>query len=139
MAVPTTAVEGFVAELSIGGTLVSLLTGVTLKGDRSQTPWRPMGDYNPLQILKGRRNFEGTASKAYVCGDWLDLFMVNCYDYAATIYPRGQTICPGTVGACGTIAGSIAIKSWSLSGMVTETEAAVIEEIAFDMYEVTTP
>jgi hypothetical protein len=139
MSTPTTAVEGLVAELSIGGTLVTLLTGIELRGDRSQTPWRPMGDYDPLQILKGRRNLEGTARKAYVCGDWLDLFLLNCRDYAATIFPRGQTICPGTVQACGTIAGSIAIKSWSVTGMVAESEAAVISEISFDLYAVTTP
>jgi len=78
MATPTTAIEGLVAELSIGGTLVSLLTGISLSGDRSQTPWRPMGSRDALQILKGRRNFEGSAEKAYVCGDWLDLFLVNC-------------------------------------------------------------
>jgi len=139
MGLPTTAGEGLIAELSVGGTLVTLLTGITLKGDRSQTPWRSMGNYDPEQILKGRRNFEGTASKAYVCGAWLDLFLINCTDYAATIYPRGRTICPGAVAACGTIGGSIAIKSWTLSGMVTESEAAVISEIAFDVYAVTTP
>jgi len=58
--------------------------------------------------------------------------MVNATDYAATIYPRGTA-------ACGTIAGSIAIKSWRISGIETESEAAVIEEISFDMYAVSTP
>jgi len=139
MAASTTAIEGLVAELSIGGTIISLLTGIGLSGDRSQTPWRPMGAYDALQILKGRRNFEGTAEKAYVCGDWLDLFLVNCTDYAATIYPRGQTICPGAEAACGTIAGTIAIKTWRLSGMETESEAAVLSEITFDLFAITTP
>ena len=128
----TTATEGLIGEISIGGTLVALLTGVEFSGDRSQTPWRAMGTYNPTQILKGRRNFEGTARKAYLCGDWVDLFMVNQTDYAATIYPRGTA-------ACGTIAGSLAIKSYRLTGMETESEAAVIEEIAFDMFAITTP
>ena len=139
MAVPTTAIEGLVAELSIGGNLVTLLTGIGLSGDRSQTPWRPMGSHDALQILKGRRNFEGTAEKAYVCGDWLTLFLVNCTDYAATIYPRGQTICPAGAAACGTIAGTIAIKTWRLSGMETESEAAVLTEITFDMFNVSQP
>ena len=139
MATPTTAGEGLVARLYLGGTLQALMTGITLKGDRSQTLWRPMGDYDSLQVLKGRRNFEGTASKAYVCGDWLDLFLLDCWDFSATIYPRGTLTCPGGAATCGTIAGSISIKSWSLSGMVTESEAAVIEEIAFDLYAVTTP
>jgi len=43
------------------------------------------------------------------------------------------------VTACGTIAGSIAIKSWRLSGMETESEAAVLAEITFDAYSITTP
>ncbi len=135
----TTASEGLRGELSIGGTLIALLTGIEFSGDRSQTPWRAMGTFDPTQILKGRRNYEGTARKAYLCGDWLDLFMVNCTDYAATIYPRGRTICPGTVIACGTIAGSLAIKSYRVTGLETESEAAVIEEIAFDMFAITTP
>jgi len=139
MALPTTAIEGLVAELSIDGTLVTLLTGIGISGDRSQTPWRPMGAYDALQILKGRRNFEGTAEKAYVCGDWLTTFLVNCTDYMATIYPRGQTICPGAVAACGTIAGTIAIKTWRLSGMETESEAAVLTEITFDIFNVSQP
>jgi len=128
----TEAIEGLVGELSIGGTMIALLTGIEFSGDRSQTPWRAMGTYDPTQILKGRRNYEGVARKAYLCGDWLDVFMVNNTDYAATIYPRG------TAG-CGKIAGSIAIKSYRITGMETESEAAVIEEIAFDMYAVSTP
>jgi len=135
----TVAVEGLRGELSIGGTLIALLTGIEFSGDRSQTPWRAMGSYDPTQILKGRRNYEGTARKAYLCGDWLDLFMINCTDYAATIYPRGRTNCPGTVAACGTIAGSISIKTYRVSGMEMESEAAVISEISFDMFSVTTP
>lgn len=128
----TTAIEGLVGRLSLGGTIVALLTGVTLSGSRAQTQWRAMGTYDATQILKGARNFEGTARKAYLCGDWFDLFLLNTTEYAATLYPRGTT-------ACGTIAGSIAIKSWSIAGMETESEAAVIEEIAFDMYAVSTP
>lgn len=128
----TTAIEGLVGQLSIGGTLIALLTGVSLKGDRSQTPWRAMATYNATQILKGRRNFDGTAKKAYLCGDWLDTFCLNNTEYAATLYPRGTA-------ACGTIAGSIAIKSWSISGMEYESQAAVLEEVSFDAYMVTTP
>lgn len=128
----TTAIEGLVGQLSLGGTIVGLLTGVTLSGNRSQTPWRAMGTYDATQILKGRRNYEGTARKAYLCGDWLDLFALDKTEFAATLYPRGTT-------GCGTIAGSIAIKNWNIAGLETESEAAVLDEIAFDMYQVTTP
>ena len=127
-----TAIEGLIGELSIGGTMIAFLTGIDFSGDRSTTPWRAMGSYDPTQILLGRRNYEGGAKKAFMCGDWLDMFMQNTVIYAATIYPRG------TAG-CGTIAGSIAIKSYRITGMETESEAAVVEEITFDMYDVTTP
>jgi len=132
MAVPTTAIEGLIGELSIGGTFIAYLTGIEFSGDRSQTPWRAMGTYDPHQILKGRRNYEGAARKAYICGDWLDVFMVNLTDYAGTIYPRGTA-------ACGTISGSLAIKTYRITGMETESEAAVIEDITFDMYAISTP
>ena len=128
----TTAIEGLIGQIGIGGTIIGFLTGIEFSGDRSTTPWRAMGSYDPTQILLGRRNYEGGAKKAFMCGDWLDYFMQNTTIYAATIYPRG------TAG-CGTIAGSIAIKSYRITGMETESEAAVIEEITFDMYDITTP
>ena len=128
----TDAIEGLVGQISIGGTLIGFLTGITFSGDRSQTPWRAMGTYDPTQILKGRRNYEGSSQKAYLCGDWLDVFMVNDTDYSGTIYPRGTS-------ACGTIAGSLAIKTYSVTGMETESEVAVIEGITFDMFMITTP
>jgi len=128
----TDAIEGLIGELSIGGTMIGFLTGIEFSGDRAQTPWRAMGSFDPTQILKGRRNYEGAARRAFMCAEWLDVFMVNDTDYAATIYPRGT-------GQCGTIAGSLAIKTYSITGMETESEAAVIEEITFDMYNVTTP
>lgn len=128
----TTAIEGLIGELSIGGTMIGFLTGIEFSADRAQTPWRAMGSYDPTQILKGRRNYEGAARRAFLCAEWLDIFMVNTTDYAATIYPRGT-------GVCGTIAGSLAIKTYSVTGMETESEAAVIEEITFDMYNITTP
>ncbi len=129
------AAEGFRAILGLGTAVVALLTGVDVSGDRSQTPWRPMGSYDPIQILKGRRNFEGAARKAYLCGEWLGTFLTNCTEYQATFYPRGTTLCgQGTV--CGSFKATIAIKDWSLSGMEMESEAAVIEEITFDAYNV---
>jgi len=129
------AAEGFRAVLGLGTAVVSLLTGVSISGDRSQTPWRPMGSYDPIQILKGRRNFEGAASKAYWCGEWLGTFLANCTDYQATFYPRGTSPC-GSGAVCGSFKATVAIKGWSLSGMETESEAAVIEEITFDAFNV---
>ena len=123
------AIEGLIGQISIGGTIVGFLTGIDLSGERRQTPWRAMGTYDPTCILKGIRNFEGAARKAYICGDWLDVFLQNLTEYAGTIYPRGTE-------GCGTISGTLAFKGWNLRGMETESEAAVIEELAFDIYNV---
>jgi len=68
------ATEGLRALLYFDSSLVALLTGVDFSADRAQTPFRPMGSYDPTQILKGRRNYEGGARKAYVCGDWMGSF-----------------------------------------------------------------
>lgn len=129
------AAEGYRAIIGIGTSLVALLTGIDFSGDRSQTPWRPMGSYDPIQILKGRRNFSGAARKAYLCGEWLGTFLTNCTDYAATFYPRGTAVCGGGT-VCGSFSATIAIKNWSLSGMEMESEAAVITEIQFDAFNV---
>ena len=131
-----TAAEGYRAVLGLGTSIVALLTGIDFSGDRAQTPWRPMGTADVTQILKGRRNFEGAARKAYLCGEWLGTFLANCTEYQATFYPRGTSLC-GSGTVCGSFTATIAIKGWSLSGMEMESEAAVIEEIAFDAYKVT--
>jgi len=128
--------EGYRALLFLDGTLVALLTGVDFRGDRSQTLWRPMGSTNPTQILKGRRNFEGSARKAYFCGDWLGTFLVDCTNYRATMYPSGTAACNSVGGTCGSFSATIAIKSWALTGMEYESEAAIIEEITFDAINV---
>ena len=130
------ATAGLRGELYFDGAIVSLLTGVDLSGDRSQTPWRPMGSYDPTVILKGRRNFEGRAAKAYVCGAWLGTFLTNCSEYRATFYPSGTASCGGIGGTCGSFSATIAIKTWRISGMETETETPVLEEITFDAYNV---
>jgi hypothetical protein len=128
----TVAIEGLIGQISIGGTLVGFLTGIEFGGDRSQTPWRAMGTYDPTQILKGRRNWDGVVRRAYICGEFVDVFAQNQTEYSCLIYPRG------TAG-CGTVQGTIAFKSLRVTGMEHESEAAVVKELAFDMYNVTTP
>ena len=129
------AAEGFRAVLGMGTSIVALLTGIDFSGDRAQTPWRPMGSTDPIQILKGRRNFEGAARKAYVCGEWLGTFLTNCLDYVATIYPRGTATCIGGT-TCGSFKATVAIKGWNISGMEMESEAAILTELTFDAYGV---
>ena len=130
------ASEGLIGRVTWGGTVIGHLLGVELSGDRSTTPYRAIGTYNPTQILKGRRNFEGSARHAYLCGDFLSLFRLDCQEFAGSFFPRyGE--CVGS--ACGTIAGTIVFKSWTLTGWEAEAEAAKIEEVTFDLYNVTQP
>ena len=130
------ATEGMRAVLVLDSGVVALLTGIDFSGDRAQTPFRPMGSYNPIQILKGRRNFEGAARKAYVCGEWLGTFLTNCTEYRATIYPSGTAMCGGRGGTCGSFSATIAIKHWNITGMEMESSAAIMTEITFDAYNV---
>jgi len=131
-------VEGLVGRISFGGTVVGHLLGVDLSGDRSTTQYRAMGTYATTSILKGRRNFEGSARKAYLCGEFLSLFLDDCSEFAGTFFPR-YGHCVGGVTACGTIGGTLVFKSWRLTGWEAEAEAAKIEEITFDMYNVSQP
>ena len=131
-------VEGLVGRISFGGTVVGHLLGVDLSGDRNTTQYRAMGTYETTHILKGRRNFEGSAKKAFLCGDFLTLFLDDCTEFAGSFFPRyGHCIGGGT--ACGTIAGTIVFKGWRLTGWEAEAEAAKIEEITFDMYNISQP
>jgi len=117
------------------GTLIGHLLGVELSGDRSQTQFRTMGTYDTAYILKGRRNFEGSARKAFICGDLLDLFRLDCTEFIGSFYPRGGEC--GVTTPCGTFSGTIAFKSWRLTGWESEAEAAKIEEVTFDIYNIT--
>lgn len=133
MAVPDYPVEGLVGKISINGTIVGHLLGVELSGDRSVTHYRAMGTYNATSLLRGRRNFEGSARKAFLCGDFLGFFLNDCGTFAGTFYPRYGAC---TESACGTIAGSLVFTGWRLTGWEAEAEAAKIEELTFAMYDV---
>ena len=131
-------VEGLVGRISFGGTVVGHLLGVNLSGDRSTTQYRAMGTINTTSILKGRRNFEGSAKKAYLCGEFLTLFLENCQEYSGSFFPR-YGVCGGGATPCGTIAGTIVFKTWNLTGWEAEAEAAKIEEVTFDIYNISQP
>ena len=131
-------VEGLVGRVYFGGTMVGHLLGVELSGDRNTTQYRAMGTYATTSILKGRRNFEGSAKKAFLCGEFLTLFLNDCTEYTGSFFPR-YGHCVGGITACGTIAGTIVFKSWRLTGWEAEAEAAKIEEITFDIYNISQP
>ena len=138
MSTPDYPVEGLIGYINFGGTTVGHLLGVELSGDRSVTHYRAMGTYSATTLLRGRRNFEGSARKAYICGDFLTLFLNDCGTFGGTFFPR-YGHCTGGTDACGTIAGSLIFTGWRLTGWEAEAEAAKIEELTFAMYAVTQP
>ena len=138
MAVPNYPTEGLIGKISLGGTVIGHLLGVELSGDRSVTHYRAMGTYDATTLLRGRRNYEGSARKAYICGDFLTLFRDNCGTIAGTFYPR-YGHCTGGTTACGTIGGSLIFTGWRLTGWEAEAEAAKIEELTFAMYNISQP
>ena len=135
MSAPDYPVEGLIGYISFGGTTVGHLIGVELSGDRSVTHYRAMGTYSATTLLRGRRNFEGSARKAFLCGDFLTLFLDDCGTFGGTFFPR-YGHCTDGATACGTIAGSLIFTGWRLTGWEAEAEAAKIEELTFAMYAV---
>jgi len=133
---PTCPIEGLIGEISVGGTFVGWLMGVTLNATRSVTQIRGMGTFEASCILKGIVNYEGSFKKAYMCATYFDIFRDSVTtggaEYAGTFYPRGTA-------ACGTIAGSLVFTSWGLTGWESESEAAKIEEMDFVLYAVSSP
>lgn len=138
MAAPSYPVEGLIGKISFDGVVVGHLLGVELSGDRSVTHYRAMGTYNTTHLLRGRRNFEGSARKAFICGDFLTKFLNDCGTFAGTFYPR-YGHCTDGITACGTIGVKLIFTGWRLTGWEAEAEAAKIEELTFAMYDVTQP
>lgn len=136
MAAPTCPIEGLIGEISVGGTFIGWLMGVTLNASRAVTPIRGMGTYEASCLLKGIVNYEGSFKRAFMCADMLDLFRDSVTtggaEFAGSFYPRGTA-------ACGTISGSLVFTSWSLTGWEYESEAAKVTEMDFVLYAVSTP
>lgn len=132
----TCPIEGLIGEISVGGTFVGWLMGVSLSASRAVTPIRGMGTYEADCMLKGIVNYEGSFSRAFMCAEFFDIFRDSTTtggaEFAGTFYPRGTS-------ACGTIAGSLVFTSWALTGWEAESEAAKIVDLDFLLYAVSTP
>ena len=125
----TTATAGFNASIRIDWVLIATLTGVEIWGDRDQQTLYSIGDSDASKILKGKRNFGGSAKKAYVCGEWLDYFLRDNTTFEFELYPAGLT---GTH----VIVANMSLSGYRLEGMETESEAPVLEGITFDLEDV---
>ena len=132
----TCPIEGLIGDLSVGGTFVGMLTGVTLSASRDATEFSAMGTYETSCLLPGRVRYSGSFEKAYMCATWFDIFRDSSttggVEYAGTFYPRGTA-------ACGTIAGSLMLTSWALNGWEAESSAAKTEAMDFILYAVSSP
>jgi hypothetical protein len=126
------ASEGFLGVMRIGMAVVGNLTGVSLKGVRGQEHIRALGNDDTDKILKGKRDFEGTARHAYICGEWLDYFKQDCTEFNLEVYPRGMYS-----DTC-VIVARMVIKRYQILEMSAESNMAVIEGIGFDLYNVGT-
>lgn len=133
MSTPDDPIEGLVGAFSVGGTFIGHLLGVTIRGRRLTQQIRNIGNIEADKILVGKVDFDGDSRKAFICGDFLTLFRENVAhgnDFRGTFYPRGLL-------GCGTIWGNLVFKRWRLENWDAESEAAKIEEIEFDLYNVT--
>lgn len=132
----TCPIEGLIGDISVGGTFIGMLTGVTLNGSRDVTQFRAMGTYETSCLLPGIVEYTGSFEKAFMCEGWLDIFRDSSTsggsEFAGTFYPRGTA-------ACGTIAGSLMFTSWGITGWEAESSAAKLENLDFVLYSVSTP
>ena len=132
----TCPIEGLIGDVSLNGTYIALLTGVTLNATRDVTEFSAMGTYETTCLLPGRVRFAGNFDKGFACASYFDIFRdsstLGGVEFAGTFYPRGTS-------ACGTIAGSLMFTSWALSGWEAESSAAKIESMDFVLYAVSSP
>lgn len=136
MSTPTCPIEGLVGDISVGGTFVGMLTGVTLSATRDVTEFAAMGTYETDCLLPGRVRYSGSFERGYMCATFFDIFRDSTStggaEFAGTFYPRGTA-------ACGTIAGSLMFTTWNLTGWDAESSAAKLESMDFVLYAVSSP
>ena len=133
---PTCPSEGLIGDISVGGTFVGMLTGVTLNATRDATEFAAMGTYETTCLLPGRVRYSGNFDRGFMCAAYFDIFRdspsTGGATFAGTFYPRGTA-------ACGTIAGSLMFTSWGLEGWEAESSAAKIEAMDFILFNVSSP
>ncbi len=124
------AIEGLIGEVSVGGTLVGYLRGVTLSASREAERARHIGSVRSDLVLPGQVNFRGGIRRAYVCDNFFELFESDA-EFQGTFYPRGSA-------ECGRITGVVLFTGWGLENWRAESEAAKIENVEFVLYDVST-
>lgn len=122
------AMEGMMGSFSLGGSAIALMTGVSLDWNKSVTEMAYLGDTTVKDVMQGVKKYKGTANKAYVDNTYLKVFMAGT-ELVGTILPRG--------GTTPYIAGTIVITGGRLSGIEKDSEAPVIEDASFVMYNIT--
>lgn len=122
------AMEGMMGSFSLGGSAIALMTGVNLEWNRSVTEMAYLGQTAVSDVMQGVKKYKGTANKAYVDNTYLKVFMAGT-ELVGTLYPRG--------GTTPYIAGTVVLTGGRLSGIEKDSEAPVIEDISFVMYNIT--
>jgi len=124
----SSASEGLNASISLGGTAIGWLAGVSFTARRAVESWTSMGSTVPDDVLKGVVEYTGGFSRAYIDNTYFDIF-VSGTALQGTIFPRG--------GSTPYIAGTLVISDYTLSNMERSSATAVVEEGSFTMYGIT--
>lgn len=123
------ATEGLYAVMSIANLNLALLTGVTLRGDQTKSPFHQMGSLHPLQYLQGCIEWEIGWTRAIGSVSNLGSFNVGTLTYLGTVFPLG--------GTNPLVAGTIVPNSIALNNMEACNESAVEEEFSGKFYNLT--
>ncbi len=73
----TCPIEGLIGDVSLNGTYIMLLTGVTLNATRDVTEFSAMGTYETSCLLPGRVRYAGNFDKGFACESYFDIFRDN--------------------------------------------------------------
>lgn len=119
--------EGLNASISLGGTVIGFLTGISFSGRRTVESWTSMGSTDPTDALLGPLEYTGGFSRAYIDNTYFDVFTSGTA-LVGTIFPRG--------GTTPYIAGTMVLSDYTISNMEKSTATAVAEEGSFTMYNI---
>ena len=118
--------EGLIGEVSLNGTFIAWLTGVSLDGSRAIEQIRTLGTVRSVGVMPGRVNFKGKFKHAYLCNGVFNLFESD-QAFSAYFYPRG-------FASCGTYRGTVLFTGWSMENWKSESEGAKLDDMDFVVY-----
>lgn len=121
--------EGLYAVMTIANLGITLLTGISLSGEQTKSPFYQMGSLNMERYMQGHVVWDIGWTRALTTVANLGSFNVGTLTYLGTVFPRG--------GTNPLVAGTIVPNSITVTNMEACNESAVSEEFSGKFYNLT--